>query len=348
MADRKLATIRVIGDLKPIPKADMIEVAEIDGWKVVVKKGEFKVGDPCIYFEIDSFLPRQDPYTFLEKSCLRNLDGHGPGYRLRTIKLRGQVSQGLALPVNITHDGVISVWDKDSTLRVVNIGDDVTDLLGVVKWDPPLPASLAGKVKGNFPSFIFKTDQERIQNCFGDYEERKDHDWEVTTKLDGSSCTMYMNDGKFGVCSRNLDLIESEENTFWQVANALNMKDKLLEFGKNIAIQGELMGPGIQKNPEGLKEHKFFVFDVFDIDLQRYYTSGQRTSLTNHLNLDHVPILHTMYHEEFGSAEEILAFADGPSLNEKKLREGVVFKSNLDPSFSFKAISNKWLLKNEE
>lgn len=182
---RKLASIRTIAEIRPIPGADLIELAIVDGWQCVVKKGEFSPGDPCCYIEIDSVLPVRPEYEFLRKGCHRKAEWlpGGEGFRIKTVKLRGQISQGLALPITTDHDE----------------GEDVTDALGIVLWDPPVSANLRGQARGNFPSYIPKTDQERAQNCLRKLTESYgDHTFEATLKLDGSSCTIYAKDGFLG------------------------------------------------------------------------------------------------------------------------------------------------------
>ena len=166
MATRKLVTIQKISDLKPIENADAIECAGVLGWHVVVKKGEFKIGDPCVYFEIDSLLPVVSEFAFLSKSGVKKSYADGKeyeGYRLKTIRLRGQISQGLCLPISIL-DG--KKYPTDSRKNpVYQTGTDVTSLLGVVKYEPVIPANLSGQAKGLFPGFIPKTDETRIQFC---------------------------------------------------------------------------------------------------------------------------------------------------------------------------------------
>jgi len=227
--ERKLASVRVINDIQKIPEADMIELAIVDGWKVVVAKNVgHKIGDMVIYCEIDSFLPIKEEFEFLRKSSYKKM-GDQEGFRLKTIKLRGQVSQGLILPISVLNP-------TDTNIYVTPFeGLDVTEMLGIVKYEPPIPAELAGKVKGLFPSFIRKTDEERIQNLASEYELFKTQNKEgmkfyVTEKLDGSSATYYFKDGIFGVCSRNLELLETEGNTFWKVARELMLKEKLLVY----------------------------------------------------------------------------------------------------------------------
>ena len=343
---RKLASIREISEIKVHPNADALELAIIDGWQCIVRKGEFVAGDLVVYFETDSVLPIRDEFEFLRKSCYVKKDWI-EGFRLKTIKLRGEISSGLLLKVEDIFDIV----------ELVEVGQDVTELLGVVKWDPPVPTCLAGQAKGYFPSFIPKTDQERAQNLvtvIADAVINQD-EFEVTIKLDGSSCTMYHNNGDTGVCSRNIELKvneENAENTFVRAFHETGLANALLDIGKNIAIQGELMGPGIQGNREGFTHTKFFVFDIYDIDSQVYLTPKERKEffidvlLPLGVKIYHVPVLASTakLKGDLGitNIEQLLKFAEGPSIN-NPVREGLVFKRS-DGGFSFKAISNDFLL----
>ena len=358
---RKLVSVRRIADLQPIPGADAIEVATVDGWKLVVKRGEFKVGDLCAYFEIDCFLPESDPrYAFLMKSGVREFEGVR-GHKLRTIKLRGQISQGLALPIGLfVNDFIGSKEDEGQELcEFFTPGTDLTELLGIKKWEAAIPAQLAGQVKGVFPSFIRKTDQERCQNLIEEiFTDNKDAKYEVTMKLDGSSCTIYHRDGELGVCSRNLELKINEENQNNSMIRILYdtlMNVSLPAIGRNVAIQGEIMGPGIQGNREGFKKTEFFIFDIFDIDRGEYFTPAERQEFVQKLagwspNVQHVPILAYSANllDTLGivDVEGLLRFAEGKSINHA-VREGVVFK-RLDGKFSFKAISNRFLEKEQD
>ncbi len=339
MTERKMATVRKIVEINPIPDADAIEVAVVDGWKVVVKKGEFMVNDIVVYCEIDSWIPF-DLVPYLSKGKEPKEYNGVKGERLRTVKLRGQISQGLILPID-----VLSEVDYEE-------GIDCSEYLNIQKYEPPVSAQLYGLIRSNFPSFVPKTDQERIQNLKKELQQYidKKYTFEVTEKLDGSSCTMYMKDGEFGVCSRNLDLKYDENNTFWRMAIGYDVQDKLTElYGENvnIAIQGEVIGEGIQGNPYKLKGQKFFVFDIFDINSQKYFSSDDRIAMSETLKLSHVPILNLDYKipEGFG-VDDILELAEDKSeLNINTNREGIVFKCIEDPSISFKSISNSFLLK---
>lgn len=233
---RKLISIRKIKEIFPIKGADNIELAKIDGWQTVVKKGEFHKGDYGVYFEIDSFLPIEDRYEFLRKSSYKKLPNGTEGFRLKTIKLRKVLSQGLILPLSLFPE-----------IASIDTGIDLSKRLNVTKYEAPIPAHLSGIVKGQFPSFISKSDQERIQNLPEYFEEYKDIEFEETEKLDCSSVTFYTNNEDFGVCSRNLELKESEDNTIWWLAKKLNIENTLFKLSKNIALQGEIVGEGIQK-----------------------------------------------------------------------------------------------------
>lgn len=332
---RKLATIRVISDIRPIEGADMIEIATVGGWNVVVAKNVgHKVGDHVVYCEIDSFLPIKEEFEFLRKSSYKKM-GDQEGFRLKTIKLRGQVSQGLILPMSVFGDFGWTAYE----------GLDVTNRLGIVKYEPPIPAELSGKVKGGFPSFLRKTDEERVQNLvkeYGEYKLTSAHQFYMTEKLDGSSATFYMNQGEFGVCSRNLELLETEGNTFWKVARELDLENKLKDKG-NICLQGELIGEGIQGNPYKIKGQTVHFFNGFDIDKQTKLGINEFLILLDEMGLTPVPILDVAMLLP-DTVTGMLELAEGKSrLNDKTEREGVVVRS-LDNTISFKAISNKFLL----
>lgn len=381
--ERKLATIRKISAIDPIPDADAIEVATVDGWKIVVKKGEYQVDDLVVYVEIDSFIPTELA-PFLSKGKEPREYNGVKGERLRTVKLRGQISQGLILPlfgyqtVNVAertvenHPGLIekfatyeNVANRPYPVWIENITEeefyimpdgrcdsfiyeiDLSERLGIQKYEAPIPACLAGTVRGNFPSFIPKTDQERIQNLSKKFELFKQYIWEITEKLDGSSCTFYFNNGDFGVCSRNLDLKEDYNNTFWKMAAKYDVETNMEKYGKNLAIQGEIIGEGIQGNPYKIQGQRFFVFDIYDIDNGVYYQALERKLICGLMELEHVPTIIPGYKlpEEF-SVDNVLQMAEDKSkLNEKTEREGIVFKCIENPDLSFKAISNRFLLK---
>ena len=315
------------------------------GWPVVVRRGQFQRGDLVVYAEPDSFIPHELFPTLSKNKEPREYNGV-KGERLKTIRLRGQISQGLVLPVMQTQPGEpLQLIGKDGCVHAVEEGDDVTELLGIQKWEATVPACLAGQVRGNFPSYITKTDQPRVQSLYDKLGEYKNVVYEVTEKLEGTSCTMYLNNGEFGVCSRNLDLKEDNNNTYWSVARKVNLEEKLKTAGfDNVAVQGEVVGPKIQQNIYKLNDFKFFVFDVYLTDMGRYMTPLERKNFCDQFGLGHVPVLGSFSIKDMG-VEEILGMADGFSqLNNKTLREGIVFKSECG-AFSFKSISNQYLLK---
>lgn len=375
---RKLVTLREVKALDPIPGADLIEVATVDGWRCVVKKGEFKVGDVGLYFEIDSFLPATDKrFEFLSKTFSNYK--HNLGARIKTVKLRGQVSQGLLLP--------IYEFPEVARDSIIEVGGDYTEELGVVKWEPPdadtsgqmppkytrigrflhkfkrgplrrhigrlegkYPWIFRGKTRSRFPSFIPKTDEERVQNLISNPEAIKG-EWILTVKMDGSSMTVYRKGRTIGVCSRNIDLPENESDKFWAVANRYKMKKALKSLKKDIAIQGELCGPGIQGNKDKLASLDWFIFNVWDIKTQRYWEYSEVQELVNKLHdlgspVKVVPFVKKVNTTGFEKIEYFLQEAEGPSLN-APIREGVVF-SEVGGQRSFKVISNSYLLKNNE
>lgn len=335
---RKMATIRKIDALRPIVGADAIECAIVGGWTCVVKKGEYVVGDLAVYCEIDSWIP-YEVAPFLSKGNFPHVYNEVKGERLRTVKLRGQLSQGLLLPL--------------STLTMVESelleGLDVSFPLGIVKYEAPIPASLAGEVKGMFPSHIPKTDQERIQNLSTELEEWKAAKltWEVTEKLDGSSMTVYIIDGEVGVCSRNLDLKPNKDNSLWATAYKNEIDVKLIQSCCNLAIQGELVGNGIQGNIYKMRDQEFYVYDIYDIDAGRYFTPAERVAYCKVWDIKHVPVFKSDFMLTTETAADLLQMAEGKSVMGDIAgpeREGVVYKCN-EKQVSFKAISNKFLLK---
>lgn len=336
--ERKLASIQVIDNIQPIENADAIEVATVKGWKLVIKKGEFNVGDMAIYCEIDSFLPIKEEFEFLRKSSFKKM-GELEGFRLKTIKLRGQVSQGLLLPITTLKDKIYP-----DQYKALQVGDDVSEALGIFKYEPPIPAELSGVMKGSFPNFIQKTDEERVQNLTDVYENFKKSKFTITEKLDGSSATYYFNNGTFGVCSRNIELLENDGNSFWKLARQLQLEEKMKELNKNICLQGELVGEGIQSNPYKLKGQHVKFFTGFDIDEQRRLTTPEFSEVMAHFNLDFVPLISIDFNLP-ETIDELLIYAEGKSaLNPNTEREGIVLR-NSQQTISFKVISNKFLLK---
>lgn len=345
MSDRVMASVRRISEIKQHPNADKLDIAVVDGWQLVTAKDNgFKVGDLVVYCEIDSWIPNHVA-PFLSKGKEPREYNGIKGERLRSIKLRGELSQGLLLPIsgfNAYYEGFADT---------ISEGQDVSALLNIQKWERPMPAALQGQAKGYFPSFLRKTDQERIQNEFKNMTQAHfDDTYEVTLKLDGSSMTVYYNNGEFGVCSRNLELKindENKDNAFIKKAIELGLEEKMCAFGHNIAIQGELWGSGINGNWEGINHHEFSVFDIFNIDTQEYVSALDRFAICLAMGLQHAPVIDHITLKQFKSVQDFLGYAERPSVH-NKIAEGVVFKSLSNPEYSFKAVSNSYLLNGGE
>jgi len=341
-----MATIRKIDALRPIEGADTIECAIVGGWTVVAKKGEYTAGDLAVYCEIDSFIPTAiAPFLTKAGQYPKTFEGV-EGERLRTMKLRGQLSQGLLLPLS-----VLTMVDS-----LLFEGLDVSIPLGIIKYEAPVPAQLAGEVRGMFPSFMPKTDQERIQNLSAEFAQWQTNKltWEVTEKLDGSSMTVYVNGDDHGVCSRNLNLKDTEGNSLWKVAHRDQIISAIFESGRNLAVQGEIVGEGIQGNAYKIKGQSFYVFDIYDIDAGRYLNPVERKEFCDLYGIMHVPVLayKAELYDTLGIAtiEQVLKFAEAKSVMGDITgpeREGLVFKCH-EREVSFKAISNKFLLKTKD
>jgi RNA ligase (TIGR02306 family) len=345
---RKLATIQRILNLSPIPDAQAIEVAQILGWKVVVKKNQFHVGELVVYLEIDSLVPKREEFEFLKHN----------NYRIRTVRLRGQVSQGICFPLDILNANTKWHIEELERSRITlhdladsPVGFDVSEELGVEKYEAPIPAELAGDAKGGFPSFMMITDEDRIQILPHIPVEYAGQSFVTTEKLDGSSGSFFWKDGMFGVCGRNWEYYESPSNSFWKFARQNFLEEKLGVLGRNLGLQGEIIGEGIQKNKYKLKGQTVRFFRMFDIDRYEFLPYEEMIELCNTLKIETVPILDRNYILP-ASVDEILAYAEGKSaLNPQTEREGVVFvryELKNQGRLSFKAISNKFLIKNEE
>ncbi len=355
--ERKMASIRRIADLQPIEGADKIEVATIDGWKVVVKKGEFTVGELAVYLEIDSWVPNTlAPFLTQNGREPREFNGV-KGERLRTVKLRGQISQGLLLGID-NCVAVAGCWSAN-----LDEGADVSEWLNIQKWELPISPQMQGKVRGNFPSRIPKSDQERIQNLSRNLETwiAEGLIFEITEKLDGTSCTFYLDsEGEFHVCSRNIDLKEDEDNLYWKMARKYSIEESMRKVLSqpdcdmtSLAFQGEIIGPGVQGNKYNMQDHHFFVYTVMNENSK--CPPGIANQIVEAFGLNYVPVLMHGKIREGQTVQTLLTIAEGKTVilsdagtsNEGVEREGIVFKCHDDTSISFKAISNKWLLANE-
>ena len=348
---RKLVSVRTISDIQPIPGADVIEQVSIDGWVVVAQKGIHTIGDTVLYFEIDSFLPQTDPrFESFMKFGTRTFDGV-VGHRVKTVRLRGVYSQGIIMPLVEFPEIVELIEDHD-----------YSETVGVIKWERSEETGMIGDAKGSFPSFLRKSDQERIQNLYGKLSNSNlaTELFVGTMKMDGSSITVfhyppeYQEDGCVtGYCSRNQQLEFPEEGQdagkFYQGADKSGLFSKVTKlhelYGSYYAIQGELVGPGIQGNFEKFDQYQVFVYNIFDIQKQQYVDYGTFAEMAEAIDLQICPVVYEATPILSQPLETILAMANGKGVI-NSYREGIVFKQ-LSGTTQFKVISNKYLAKEE-
>jgi len=332
---RKMASVQRIDAIHPIPGADTICQYQILGWKIIDQINKYKIGDLIIACVIDSWIPTRIA-PFLTKLDRFPKEYNGvPGEKLRTIKLRGALSQGLILPLSVC----------DMIESELMIGLDVTYPLGIQKWEPP-PEVLNADTKGSFPSYGRKSDQERIQNCYPNIAEiAADYSWQISEKVEGQSASFIFYNGEYSVCSRNL-LLKESNNAFWNTSRKYDLENKMRSLGANIQITGEQTGIGISGNIYKMQDHRLYVFDIFDIDRQEYLTPQETQNLIALLGLESVPILDSVANIDGVTLDQFLDRADGKSVlgTIGCLREGLVYKANSTKRVSFKTVSNKYLL----
>lgn len=337
---RQLATIQKVTNVRRHPNADSLDLCNILGWQVVIKRNEYKDGDLCVYVEIDSILPDRPEFAFLK-------DKH---FRIKTVRLRKEISQGICFPLSILNPKteVTGLGEKDGFF---SIGEDVTDNLGITKYEPYVPAHLAGTVKGNFPSFIPKTDETRIQSVPEVLIRHKGKPFYVTEKIDGSSATFYWHEGVFGVCSRNLDLKETAENAFWQAARKYQIEEKLKIYGRGVAMQAELAGLGIQGNKLKLPDVQLFAFNIFDIAQYKFLNFNDFRDYCLMGGIQTVPIIDNSYTLP-NTVDELVKYVSTKSVvNRDVWAEGFVFRPLVEERdeelgrLSFKCISPMFLLE---
>ncbi len=335
---RKLASIVRVDDIIAIPKADAIELARISGWQCVVKKGEFNVGDVAIYLEIDAAPPDTDAFRWLwQKKDDAAPTPRPTSLRIRTIKLRGALSQGLLLPV------------KAYGCEGIDLGVDVSERLGITKYEPPAPVGVGG-FRAPFPAMVPKTDEMRVQAVPAVLDELRGAPWVATLKCDGTSATFVLVDGELHCCSRNQSVLDDGASFYWSIARQFQI-EAALRASPTFAVQGEIVGPGIQKNPLGLAEKSLRVFSIFDIAAARFLDDDALRAWCTQHGLIAVPIVHQG--EGFDeSVASVLQLAEGLYEGTSNEREGIVvrprgerFSEALNGRLSFKAISNRFLLK---
>ena len=340
MTERKMVTVEEVVDVQPVPNADALDLVTVRGWNVVVKRDEMALGDKVLYFELDSFLPISDKrFAFLAPRGTRKVLVEGEelsGHVLRTVRLRGQVSQGLVLPV-----------EDFPEVAQCGIGEDVSSLIGVFKYEKPIPSSITGRTEGAFPlEFAPKTDAERVQNLARNFDMLKGHEWIASEKVDGSSTTIINDGGNIRICSRNWEQKVDEDLPAFIAAQRQGIIEAM-EPG--MVVQAEIAGPGIQQNRLGLTDITLFVFNVL-----KDYKYLPRAEWPDDLQKNAVPIYPLDFPE---SVSEAVAQVDGikSRINPQRLAEGVVWHTVDGTTFQclgmrdgFKAISNKFLLKSGE
>ncbi|KAI1401017.1 RNA ligase, DRB0094 family [Hypoxylon fuscum] len=361
---RKLVTVRSIKELRSVPGASRYQAAIIDGWSCIVKKGVFTTKERVLFFEVDSFLP---PHS----QDARFAPVHNPIHH-QVVSWQGRkgIHVKSTMMNKIISQGVVLKLSQFPEITDDNSDQCLAEKLGVTKWE--LTRKELATTLGKPPAFIPSTDLERVQNCTNLFTAKyKDSVFQESTKMDGSSMTVYfvrhdscwrkslrdlppgskseMLNGRFGVCSRNADIPETAKSTFWDVALKNHLPQKLARVNRNVAIQGELCGSSIQQNRHGFRkgDHEFFVFSIFDIDTQERFAPAETVERAQQLNLKHVPVHGDVkIHDIATSVEDLLKRAEGTYDNGKK-REGLVFK-NLGNDRSFKIIANNYLLTHGE
>jgi RNA ligase (TIGR02306 family) len=355
---RKMASIQQILELRPIENADSIELALIEGWHSVVKKGQFQIGEKVVFCEPDSLLPPRSEFDFMKDKK----------YRIRTCKLRGVTSQGICFPLDILSNGNWHPIDDFADglppfpFSDLPVGEDVSEILGITKWEPPVPVQLLGRMRGPiFRLCIPKTDEPRVQNIPRVLKRYKGKLFNIKEKIDGANANYYL-DPETGLhcCSRNIDLAPDFEHpwngdSYWRYATEHNIEEILKQLGGTIALQGELFGEGIQSNKYKLKGIHFRVFNFWDMTNHVYLEDSvmKDTVETFGLGKDFiVPDLGQIILDH--TVDDLLSMADGQSKISDVLREGLVFRPEHEEvdweigRLSWKAVSNKFLLKHGE
>ena len=355
---RKLASIKTIKDLQPIEGKDRIELAIVDGWSVIVKKGEYKIGDNCVYIEIDSVLPEHPSFEFLRKT----------NFRIKTMRMAGCISQGICFPLSILPQGKY------------NTEQDVTDMLGIKQYEATMDVEKETTIKkkkypkflmrmkwfrslvlrkvkkGGFPSFISRTDETRCQNIVHILNDKRE--WVVTEKVDGQSGTFclirhkskipfFKDKFEYIVCSRNLRLGTEDNSSYWRVSKKYKIEATLRNMVGDwdwVAIQGECVAPNVQGNKYRVTEPDLYVFNLI-------YPDGRLDSSSAKMfceaqGLKFVPILSENYVLP-DTINELLEYAHGMSVLYETLREGIVLRSK-DGKQSFKAVDPLFLLQHDE
>jgi RNA ligase (TIGR02306 family) len=333
----KLASFEIITEILPIEGADRIELARVQGWQSVIKKSEYKVGDQVIFVPIDTVLPPSEWNKFL-------WDKNDPTkpIRVKTVKLRGTISQGLIFPTSLI--SAQEIWDHmDDPDESV----DVASMLGITKYEKPVPAQLMGQVKGNFPThLVSKTDEDNLKSNIKVLEELREADFvEATLKIDGTSATYIKElDGTFRVCSRNMELKDTAENVYWQMARKYDIEKNLVPGN---CIQGEIAGPGIQGNPAGFSEVSLYIFNVINLGNNKPVHRGNWFTgfaiIGN--NIPYAPVCRHWTKDQFAALtiDDIQSFVNEHKYQNDKPAEGLVFRGIKDGNIMYSKKLQKML-----
>jgi len=355
---RKLVTIQRIKAIEPIEGSDFIEKIQVLGWQLVAKKGEFKINDLCCYFEIDSFLPIRPEFEFLRKGYYKKMADGKEGFVLRTAKFRGVISQGLALPLSVLTSFLNESHTKNNLGFSFEEGEEITEIIGVVKYEPPIPACLGGVAKGYLPGYL-TTDETRVQVLQEFIDKYKGELFYFTEKIDGGSSSFYIDEeGNFCVASRNLVYEFDETNSMWKFAIKNNIEEKLRSLPYRACLQGEIFGEGIQSNKYKLIGQDVAFFNVRNLETRQYLSYNDFRFTIENLGLKTVPILNDNF-VLTNNMEELIELSKGKSVfNKNTEREGIVLRpvneqwdANYDLAHSrvsFKVINPNFLLKYEE
>eukprot|EP01062_Namystynia_karyoxenos_P035157 TRINITY_DN2578_c0_g1_i1.p1 TRINITY_DN2578_c0_g1~~TRINITY_DN2578_c0_g1_i1.p1 ORF type:complete len:471 (+),score=145.55 TRINITY_DN2578_c0_g1_i1:117-1415(+) len=346
---RKLASVVTIDAVKDHPMADRLSIITVKGWQVVSNKerDQFRPGDRAVYCEVDSIVPERILVGRAEHEILAKSK-----FRVKTARIRGCISQGVLFTLDILRHAGMGPEEWGALPE----GANLTAALGLTKYDPaPSPIPACGQPRGSsFPKFVPKTEEERVQNIPKFISQWHGKRFYLAEKVDGSSFTCFLLDGDFGVCSRNQRVAGA--GFHWTAAAEAGLERRLREAGLDgVALQGELLGPPIQKNRYHFPKLALRFFSVYMIKEKRYLPVAEAEKLVQSLGLEWVPIIDREFVLTPGhTVDTLLEMAEGKSkLRAATEREGLVFRSvdeEYQPGFgriSFKVISNKWLLKFE-
>ena len=327
-----LAVVSTIDAIRPIEGRDRIEMATIENYNSIVVKGEYKVGDPAVYVFYDSILPADNPdFEFLRTRCYSaKLDG----YRIRPLKMGGEISEGLVLPLSVLPAG-----------KEYYKGDIVTDDLRIRLYEPPEEA-MPANVIGGYPTLIPKSDEENIEKVFEFREQWKDIEFYITEKIDGTAGT-WIYDTKTNTMRTFSHNWEVGETGIWFVA-AWNegLQERMAEYCKahgfvSLVLQGEVVAPSVQKNIYGELMPSIYIYGMMTIEGRRYGFS-ELVEACREMDLKMVPVLEkSAYLPE--TLDQLLKASEGKSVLADVPREGVVWRAvSADKDIHFKVKSRPY------